>query len=127
MTAHTMTIALRRSEILTANQRLHWAAKARTVSNLRAVGATEAIEQRVPVMDRAHLTVWVSWPDRRRRDVSNLAPSIKALVDGVVQDAQRLPDDDDRHLIGPDMRVTNGPSGLDRGVVLLRFEWEELS
>jgi hypothetical protein len=51
----------------------------------------------VHIIARCHAT------DARRRDVGNLYPSAKALVDGLV-DYGLIPDDDDRHLIGPDMR-----------------------
>jgi hypothetical protein len=121
----SMTVTMHTTNLLTANQRLHWAAKAQTTRTLRLMGAWAAKEQGIPVMDRAHLTVWVSWPDHRRRDVANISPTLKALIDGIVQDAKRLPDDDDRHLIGPDLRVTDEVSGL-KGVTRLRFEFEEL-
>ena len=39
-----------------------------------------------------------------RRDLHNYMPTLKALVDGLV-DAGLLPDDDARHLQGPDMRL----------------------
>ena len=121
----TMTVTVHSSNLLSANQRLHWAEKARRTKILRQAGAMNARSQCVPVMERAHLTVFVSWPSRRRRDVSNLAPTIKGIVDGVVQDAKRLPDDDDKHLTGPDLRVTDELSGL-HGVTRLRFEWDAL-
>jgi crossover junction endodeoxyribonuclease RusA len=60
---------------------------------------------------KARIVVWVRFPDKRRRDVSNLYPYVaKPLVDGLV-DARVLPDDDDHHLIGPDLRrdLTRGP------------------
>lgn len=40
----------------------------------------------------------------RRRDVGNLYPTVKACLDGIVSDAKVLPDDDDRHVVGPDIR-----------------------
>ena len=39
-------------------------------------------------------------PDRRRRDRHNLAPTVKAMMDGLI-DAGLLPDDADRYLDGP--------------------------
>ena len=53
---------------------------------------------------RPHITVTIRFPDKRRRDVSNLYPYVaKPLVDGLV-DARVIPDDDDLHVIGPDLR-----------------------
>lgn len=54
---------------------------------------------------RAHVIVSYRFPNNRRREVSNLQPTSKAIVDGLV-DAGVLPDDDDRHVIGPDNRRT---------------------
>ena len=119
-----MTITVHRVNLLTANQRLHWARKAAIVRVLRHAGAINARAQGIPVMERAHLTVHITWPDRRRRDASNLAPTIKALVDGIVSDAHRLPDDDDQHLTGPDYRVTPETTGI-KGVTGLRFVFTE--
>nr|WP_303769103.1 hypothetical protein [Schaalia odontolytica] len=42
----------------------------------------------------------MAYPDRRRRDRHNLAPTIKAMLDGLI-DAGLLPDDADRYLDGP--------------------------
>ena len=41
----------------------------------------------------------VTWPDKRRRDVENLAPSVKAMTDGITS-AGVLPDDSDEHVWG---------------------------
>jgi hypothetical protein len=60
---------------------------------------------------RVRIVVTFRWPDLRRRDAHNLySYVIKPLVDGMV-DARLLPDDDDRHLVGPDVRRdhTRGP------------------
>ena len=55
-------------------------------------------------MEVAHCVATLTWRDRRRRDAHNIMPTIKACVDGVVA-AGLLPDDDDTHLTGPDLRV----------------------
>lgn len=57
-----------------------------------------------PSLERARLVAWVRFPDGRRRDLHNYMPTLKALVDGLV-DAGLLPDDDARRLQGPDMRL----------------------
>lgn len=114
-----MTVTVHASNLMTANQRLHWAQKAAITRTPRDTGRINARFQNLPAMERAHLTVYVSWQNARRRDVSNIAPTIKALVDGIVE-AGILPDDDDLHLTGPDLRVTSETSGL-KGVTRLRF------
>lgn len=118
----TLHFELPHALILTANQRLHWAQKARTTISLRDIGRVTARYPQLVPYRRAHLTVRVGWPDKRRRDVANIAPTIKALVDGIV-DAGLLPDDDDRHLVGPDLR---GYVAGVRGHVVLDFDFQPL-
>ena len=123
----TLHFELTRDLILTANQRLHWAPKARKTSDLRQLGYIEGRRVRratfpsgmAYAMWRAHLIVRVGWPQHRRRDVANLSPTIKALIDGCV-DAGLLPDDDDAHLIGPDLRPYHAGR---KGLVVLDFEF----
>lgn len=54
-------------------------------------------------VERAHIEITVTWPDRHRRDVNNWQPTAKPIVDGLVK-AGLIPDDDDTHVTGPDMR-----------------------
>ena len=122
---HTVTMTIGAANLLTANQRLHHMKRAAVVKILRHAAQMAASSQDAPKLDRAHIVVRVSWPDRRRRDVHNVMPTIKACVDGFV-DYGLLPDDDDRHLVGPDLRVDTETSGTS-GVTRLRFEITETS
>jgi crossover junction endodeoxyribonuclease RusA len=122
----TLRFELPHAMTLSANGRQHWAQKARATRNLRTLAAHSADQQMVGRgirYDRAHLTVHVGWPTRHRRDVANISPTIKALIDGIV-DAGLLPDDDDTHLIGPDLRPYF--AGV-KGHVVLDFEFEEVA
>lgn len=108
------------SQILTSNQRLHWAPKAQHTKDLRWASFLLATNYaNHGQFDRAHIVVTVTWPDKRRRDVHNLMPTIKACIDGFV-DAGLIPDDSDQHLVGPDLRVSDGP-GV-KGHVALSFQ-----
>jgi hypothetical protein len=92
-------------ELLNANQRPHWAVKARITKQLRSDAFVMAKYHKVPPLQRARVFCIVQpSPQTRRRDPANWAPSAKALADGLV-DAGVLPDDDSKHLIGPDMRL----------------------
>ena len=108
----TMTIPIPARLILTANQRLHWTRRAAVTRELRQLAVSAWGAAGGPRMDRAHLTVTITYPDRRRRDIANLHPTVKALVDGMVS-AGLLPDDNDGCLLGPDLRrnadVVAGP------------------
>lgn len=54
--------------------------------------------------NRVRIEVWYRFPDRRRRETSNLYSYVaKPLVDGLV-DARVIKDDDDFTVIGPDAR-----------------------
>ena len=123
-----MTITLRfdlhRDSVLTANQRLHWARKARLTSTLRRRGAFAWWQAGRPQMDRAHVTVTLGYPDRRKRDAHNLMPTIKGLIDGLVNPGNRgiLPDDSDAHLTGPDLRIGE----VTPGQFTFTFHFEEL-
>lgn len=86
---------------LTANQRLHHHPKAERTRNWRL--RTALLARRLEPMPHAHVTYWIHATSNRRRDVANYYPTIKACLDGVV-DAGVLPDDDDRHVVGPDPR-----------------------
>lgn len=121
----TITLRLHPSEVLNANQRMHWAAKARLTANLRARATIAWRQAGSPQMSRARLIVDLGYPDRRKRDKSNWHPTVKALVDGMVNPGVRgiLPDDDDDHLEGPDLRVGD----VTPGAFTFTFRFEELS
>ena len=96
-------------QLLTSNQRLHWAVKAERTKLIRHRAYIAARDAITP-MEAAHLTVGITWPDRRERDAHNIIPTLKAAIDGIVQ-AGLLPDDSDRYLTGPDLRVMSGVTG----------------
>lgn len=96
-------LPLSRSKLLTANDRQHWATRARLTKQLRQWGYLLGREGEGVArlgLQHAHVEIEFAYPDRRRRDRSNLAPTVKALMDGMI-DAGLLPDDSDRYLDGP--------------------------
>jgi len=118
-----ITMAIPRHLLLNSNQRLHWAAKADKTKALRWRGKAAALSV-AERYDRAHLTVHVHWPDNRRRDEQNLAPTTKAIIDGFV-DACLQPDDNGDHLIGPDYR--RGMKIPGDHAVILTFKFEAIA
>ena len=112
---------------LSANDRLHWAEKARRTKALRAMGFAAWYKAGRPRYNKARLTVDVTWPDLRRRDAANAHPTIKALIDGMTHPGPKvrgiLPDDSDEFLLGPDLRPT-GVSG--QGAYVLGFDFEAI-
>lgn len=120
-------IPIRRSHLLTANQRLHWAQKAERTRVTRQTAWAEAKLSRpagrlIPFEDKMRCLITVKYPDRRRRDVHNLMPTVKAAIDGMV-DAKVFHDDSDEWLVGPDLRVSDDLC-LPDFACTLRFEFE---
>ena len=91
---------------LNANQRLHWAEKARRVKAWRYAAHIAVLSQRGPRLFDVpvYITVTIHKPRAGRFDATNWAPTGKALIDGLV-DSGLLEDDDNTRVIGPDMRA----------------------
>lgn len=102
---------------LTANGRLHHLSRASRTKVLRRSAYLHARSAKAPQLSTARIVVVFHHRDRRRRDVANLAPTAKAVIDGLV-DAGLLPDDDDAHLTGPDLRT---------GEPVAHGQWPELT
>lgn len=121
-TTHTLWLPYARPP-LTANQRLHWAAKARIVADVRRTAMLLARAAKLP-RGVEHVTIELHYTprDRRRRDPSNLMPTQKALLDGLTAGTQRhpgyglVPDDTPDYvtetipIIDPPSREAPGPN-----------------
>ena len=77
---------------ITANHRHHWAKKAKITKAIRHEAFIRAKAARLPRVKHAQIRLFYQPADNRRRDPSNLMPTQKALVDGLV-DAGLVPDD----------------------------------
>ena len=127
----SITVAILASEVLTSNQRLHWRVKAKKTSSIRQLSFFSWRLAGSPRMERARCVAHLAYPDKRRRDVSNLQPTIKAAIDGIVSGPGSLkgrggcllPDDDDAHLIGPDLRHADGD--VTPGFLTITFDFFE--
>lgn len=104
--AWTATIRLAASDVLNENDRRHWTRKSPLVRTIRQIAHQTAVVTRAPHLQRARLAVTLAYPDRKRRDRHNYTPTIKPIVDGLI-DAGVLPDDDDTHLEGPVLKVAD--------------------
>lgn len=98
---HEVTVDVPDGLWMTSNMRLHWARTAERSRGLRYLGLCAV--RHVPAMARAHIVCTIAYPGGGRADPANAWPTIKPLVDGMV-DAGMLPDDNSHCLIGPDMR-----------------------
>jgi crossover junction endodeoxyribonuclease RusA len=85
---------------LSANQRLHWAPKAKRTKALREMGLLTARAEKVRDLGTTHVAAFIGYPRNGTADPGNAAPTVKALIDGMV-DAGVWPDDDSTHVLGP--------------------------
>ena len=113
------------SQIITSNnERGHWAIRSGAKKALRHQAHLKAKTARLPKdLQRVHITVYIDYPDRRRRDAHNLYPTVKPIIDGLV-DAGVLIDDSDTHLIGPDLRPTGNTV---KGKYVFKFHIKEVA
>lgn len=102
---------------LSANGRLHFRKRAELTKAWRTLGQVAGSDGPHGLAN-AHITVSIRFATNHRRDVGNYYPTAKAIVDGLV-DAGVLPDDNDTHLIGPDMR-REYPNGTPRVTVNIK-------
>lgn len=85
-------------ELLSLNDRMHWATKAVLVSQIRFEANWQARLSGLPTgLKRARLEMHFIPPDRRRRDATNLVATFKPIEDGLV-DYGLVPDDTPEYL-----------------------------
>lgn len=99
---------------LSANDRSHWATKARSVAAVRGLVKSLATKAGIPTMQRCQVEViWVV-ADKRRRDADNAAPFAKAIFDGLGADkgvsAHLVVDDDPAHMVKLMPRIEYRPN-----------------
>lgn len=96
---------------INSNDRRHRMAEAALTKAWRTA-ARAACRNVGPLNCPVQITAHVWKPRSNRYDPGNLYPTAKACLDGIV-DAGLLPDDDHKHVIGPDMRHGGkGPAAI---------------
>lgn len=100
---------------INSNDRLHRMAQAKLIKTWRLAASLAARNAGLPKdLARVHIIATITKPTRRKYDCGNLYPSVKPCIDGIVGDYGLLPDDDNEHLLGPDLRhnPTPGPASI---------------
>jgi Holliday junction resolvase RusA-like endonuclease len=106
---------------LNMNSRLRHKAQAAERKLWRDAAHVYARQKKLPTgLARVKITATLAFPTNHRRDVGNYYPSVKALVDGLV-DYGLIPDDNDKHLEGPDLRRSDRRSVTGYGFVVLEI------
>ena len=103
---------------LSANDRLHWAVKAKRTKALREYGLMQALADNIPPHGTTHVAAFIGYPRNGRADPSNAAPTVKALIDGLT-DAGTWADDDSTHVLGP--TFLRDPSTKETGIYRVRL------
>ena len=102
-------------EMLNANDRPHWAQKAKITAYLRQIGRLKAQEGKSIRYSKERpcgLVVTIYAPSKRRMDPPNFYPTVKALVDGMTDAG--LWTDDNHEVIQYMTFEYGGLSGIDR-------------
>lgn len=97
MTGVSFHFDLDRKLCISANDRLHRMVKAQRTKALRQLGYARTRDCGVRLTRPVVLRVHIGWPDARKRDRLNLAPTTKSLVDGIAPTI--LGDDNDDRII----------------------------
>lgn len=136
MNGDTWTIRVHQpAEWITANKTQHWAARARLIAHWRhaAYYAARQTRPRIPTgLELVRLDVLSRWGRPPVRDMPNIEPTIKAIVDGAIGPSRRtktgstalgygiVADDSDRHVIygTKTAEVVRGLGQYDGQVVL---------
>lgn len=85
---------------VSANDHSHWRVRQGRAKLWRESAKVAAMQHRLPKgIQRFRIDAVVHYPNgSRMRDASNLMPTLKHLVDGLVADYGFAPGDDDRHI-----------------------------
>src|SRR5690606_9010412 len=125
--AETLTIIWPLADLIAMNheRRMHYQRRAKLVRNIRAEVAAAAADIE-PFTGRMKAAARFQWADKRRRDTSNLFPTLKAAVDGLT-DAGVLPNgDDDRHVADTAIGVELPPNPALKGYARMVLTIEEV-
>lgn len=117
-----ITLTIPAKTIINANGREHHMVRANKTKALRSLAKTAA-QGLPPYTNHVWVRAYIDWPKiNRKRDAANLAPTLKACVDGFT-DAGLWPDDNDQHITGPHSYATDQTA--PRGFTVVHFEFTE--
>ena len=95
----TYTVALPVGyDLLSANDRHDYRAKARIIKQIRKDATVMALACKLPKLEVVRLTAVLHPRDKRHQDSDNVQPTVKACIDAIVA-AGYLPGDDERYVL----------------------------
>ncbi len=104
-------------QLMNSNDREHWSKRAKVSSLIRATARGLCKDVPKGLLKVKIRAVYYA-PDNRRRDVSNLFPSVKAAVDGLV-DAGVIKDDNDKFVVA--LEMVRGEYNVPRGQLVIEI------
>ena len=111
---------------ISANDRLHWAEKAKRTKDIRTL-AMLAARERDPAPIPCLVDVTIHRPKGGTlRDAENSAPTVKACLDGL-RDAQVLAEDDRKHVVAITYRIAPKNRADDRYGIEINFIDQEVA
>lgn len=114
-----------KSLFISANDRLHWAAKAKRVREIRNLAGLIA-RGHTPAPIPCLVDVTIHRPKGGTlRDAENAAPTVKACLDGL-RDAQVLAEDDRKHVVAVTYRIAPKNRADDQYGIELNFIDQEV-
>lgn len=139
-----LDFAISQQLVMTSNKRWGWQEKAARTAGLRTLAATRWHDAHrvghAQPLDRAECWATLIFRDHRRRDAANWHPTLKAVLDGMVDGTRHLkalwrdqwqpllPDDSTAYLRGPFAVIGEPDHTLQPNVALrLRLEFREWS
>lgn len=117
MTQH-LTIPVGRDHWQTANGRYHHHDRARRTRRVRKDARVLAMALS-PVGKLSQVIARIGYPTNNRADAPNASPTVKAILDGIV-DAGILADDDSTHITRTSFE--RGPKSGTSGLYLIELE-----
>lgn len=109
---------------ISANGRYHYHHAATLTAAWRAAGQAAAAHTPPLTGWPVRVLVYVHKPTAHKYDAANLAPTAKAVVDGFTT-AGLWPDDDNDHVLGPDIRRGPARRGNPGLTVTLTEKWAD--
>lgn len=103
----TLTLDIPRNLWMSLNDRHHWREKAKRTKALRCLAYSRGGS--TGRHGTSHVAAFIGYPRNGKADPANAAPTVKALIDGLV-DAGVWPDDDSTWVLGPTY-LRDGSSG----------------
>lgn len=115
-----LIIDIHKAYWISDNDRLYWAALAKRKRHIRQLAHYLAKQQKLVLPTPVLVVAEIGFRTGGRADPGNASLAVKAALDGLT-DAGAWPDDDSRHVIGPDYRRGLKAPVKDRYRIHLKF------